>query len=111
MLEYKKYQLIVNGEVIKSFTFEIRNIIDLGDECVVLLEIPFDNNNEKNNILRVDGSGNVVWTIDNSGYSNNIYPFEQMTLSKGWLYATDFYARRFKIDLKTGKIVDLTLSK
>ena len=111
MVGYEKYKLIVNSKVIKCFEFEIRNIIEYGDEFVVLLDIPFDNDIEKNNILRVDGSGNVVWTIDNSGYSNIIYPFEQMTLSDGWLYATDFYARRFKIDIKTGKIVDLTLSK
>ena len=111
MAEYEKHQLIVNGKVIKCFKFEIRNIIEYGDEFIVLLEIPFDNNIEKNNILRVDCSGNVVWTIDNSGYSNNIYPFEQMTLREGWLYATDFYARRFKIDIRTGKIVDMTISK
>ena len=55
--------------------------------------------------------GNVVWTIDNSGYINNSYPFEQMTLRDGWLYATDFYARRVKVDIKTGKIVDMIISK
>ena len=53
----------------------------------------------------------MVWKIDNSGYSNNIYPFEQMTLRDGWLYATDFYARRLKVNLKTGKIVDRATSK
>ena len=111
MVEYEKHNLIVNGKVIKCFKFEIQNIIEYGDEFIVLLEIPFDNNIEKNNILRVAASGNVVWTIENSGYSNNIYPFEQMTLRDGWIYATDFYARRFKIDIRTGKIVDMTISK
>ena len=111
MLEYKKHQLIVNGKVIKSFKFEIRKVIEQGDEFIVLLEIPFDNESVKNNILRIDASGNVVWTINNSGYSNNRYPFEQMTLRDGWLYATDFYARRLKVDIKTGKIVDKAISK
>lgn len=111
MLEYKKHQLIVNGKVIKSFKFEIRNVIEHGDEFIVLLEVPFDNESEKNNILRIDASGNVVWMIDNSGYSNNSYLFEQMTLIDGWLYATDFYARRLKVDIKTGKIVDMAISK
>ena len=111
MLEYKKHQLIVNGKVIKSFKFEIRKVIEQGGEFIVLLEIPFDNDIEKNNILRVAASGNVVWTIDNSGYSNNIYPFEQMTLRDGWIYATDFHGRRLKVDIKTGKTVDMTLSK
>ena len=111
MLEYKKHQLIVNGKVIKLFKFEIRKVIEQGDEFIVLLEIPFDNESVKNNILRIDASGNVVWTINNSGYSNNSYPFEQMTLRDGWLYATDFYARRLKVDIKTGKIVDKAISK
>ena len=111
MVEYKKHQLIVNGKVIKSFKFEIRNVIEHGDEFIVLLEIPIDNESEKNNILRIDASGNVVWTIDNSGYSNNSYPFEQMTLRDGWLYATDFYARSLKVDIETEKIVDMAISK
>ena len=111
MLEYKKHQLIVNGKVIKSFKFEIRKVIEQGDEFIVLLEIPFDNESVKNNILRIDASGNVVWTINNSGYSNNSYLFEQMTLRDGWLYATDFYARSLKVDIKTGKIVDMAISK
>ena len=111
MVEYEKHNLIVNGKVIKCFKFEIQNIIEYGDEFIVLLEIPFDNNIEKNNILRVAASGNVVWTIENSGYSNNIYPFEQMTLRDGWIYATDFYARRLKVNIKMGKIVDMTISK
>lgn len=111
MVEYEKHNLIVNSKVIKCFEFEIRNVIEHGDEFIVLLEIPFDNESEKNNILRIDASGNVVWTINNSGYSNNSYPFEQMTLGDGWLYATDFYSRRLKIDIKTGKIVDMAISK
>ncbi|WP_424695799.1 hypothetical protein [Granulicatella elegans] len=111
MAEYEKHQLIVNGKVIKCFKFEIRNIIEHGDEFIVLLEVPFDNESEKNNILRIGASGNVVWTIDNSGYSNNSYPFEQMTLRDGWLYATDFYARSLKVDIETGKIVDMAISK
>ena len=111
MAEYEKHQLIVNGKVIKCFKFEIRNIIEHGDEFIVLLEVPFDNESEKNNILRIGASGNVVWTIDNSGYSNNSYPFEQMTLRDGWLYATDFYARSLKVDIETEKIVDMAISK
>ena len=111
MVGYEKHKLIVNSKVIKCFEFEIWNIIEYGDEFVVLLEVPVDNESEKNNILRIGVSGNVVWMIDNSGYSNNSYPFEQMTLRDGWLYATDFYARSLKVDIETGKIVDMAISK
>ncbi|UTX65161.1 hypothetical protein [Streptococcus constellatus] len=111
MVEYEENKLIVNGEIIRCFMFGIRSLIEQGDEIIVLLEIPFNNNTEKNNILKVDFRGNIVWTIDNSGYSNNIYPFEQMILKDGWLYATDFYARRSRIDIKTGEIVEVLVSK
>lgn len=47
MVGYEKYKLIVNSKVIKCFEFEIRNIIEYGDEFVVLLDIPFDNDIEK----------------------------------------------------------------
>ena len=80
-------------------------------ENMAELPSPFDNAREKNNILRIGASGNVVWTIDNSGYINNSYPFEQMTLRDGWLYASDCYARRLKVDIKTGKIVNMAISK
>ena len=111
MVGYEKYKLIVNSKVIKCFEFEIRNIIEHDYEFIVLLKIPFDNVSEKNNIFSIGASGNVVWTINNSGYSNNIYPFEQMTLRDGWLYTTDFYARRLKVDIKMGKIVDMAILK
>ena len=60
MVEYEKHQLIVNGKVIKSFKFEIRNIIEHDYEFIVLLKIPFDNVSEKNNIFSIGASGNVV---------------------------------------------------
>ena len=34
-----------------------------------------------------------------------------MTLRDGWLYTTDFYARRLKVDIKMGKIVDMAILK
>ena len=110
MVEYDNNKLIVNGEITRTFQFTIRDLIEVDEECIVLLEIPFDSL-EKNNIIRLDCRGTVVWTIANSGYNKLTYPFEQMILRDGWLYATDFYARRLKVDIKTGKIVDMAISK
>ena len=110
MVEYDNNKLIVNGEITRTFQFTIRDLIEVDEECIVLLEIPFDSL-EKNNIIRLDCRGTVVWTIANSGYSKLIYPFEQMILIDGWLYATDFYARRCKIDISSGKIVDVSTFK
>lgn len=110
MIEYENNKLIVNGEITRTFQFAIRDLIEVDEECIVLLEIPFDSL-EKNNIIRLDRRGTVVWTIANSGYSKLTYPFEQMILRDGWLYATDFYARRCKIDIRSGKIVDVSTFK
>lgn len=110
MVEYENNKLIVNGEITRTFQFGIRDLIEVDEECIVLLEIPFDSL-EKNNIIRLDCRGTVVWTIATSGYSKLAYPFEQMILRDGWLYATDFYARRCKIDIRSGKIVDVSTFK
>ena len=110
MKEYENNKLIVNGEITRTFQFAIRDLIEVDEECIVLLEIPFDSL-EKNNIIRLDCRGTVVWTIANSRYSKLTYPFERMILRDGWLYATDFYARRCKIDIRSGKIVDVSIFK
>lgn len=110
MVEYENNKLIVNGEITRTFQFGIRDLIEVDEECIVLLEIPFDSL-DKNNIIRRDCRGTVVWTIANSGYNKLTYPFEQMILRDGWLYATDFYARRCKIDIRSGKIVDVSIFK
>ena len=111
MVKIEKNKLIINEVVIKEFNYQVRTIIEVEDIIIVLLEIPFDNTIEKNNIIAVDFQGNTIWVISNHGYVKNNLPFEQMVLKDGWIYASDFYARRFKINYRTGIIADVSIAK
>ena len=51
MVKFEKNKLIINGVVIKEFNYQIRTIVEVEDTIIVLLEIPFDNTIEKNNIV------------------------------------------------------------
>ncbi|MTB63933.1 hypothetical protein GGG87_02820 [Streptococcus sp. zg-86] len=111
MVEFQEKVLLINHNKIKTFDFNIRTIIELEKIIIILLEIPFENNVYKNNILAVDYNGNVVWTLNNIGYTKNIYPMEQINLIDDYLYATDFYGRRLKISVDTGEIIEFSISK
>ncbi|MGT2866966.1 hypothetical protein [Streptococcus fryi] len=111
MVEFQKKILYINQHKIKIFDFNIRTIIELEDFIIVLLEIPFENNVEKNNILAVNYNGEVVWTLNNIGYAKHIYPIEHINLVDEVLYATDFYGRRLKISVNTGEIKEFSISK
>lgn len=111
MIKFEKNILKISDSIIREFDFNIRNIIATDDKIIVLLEIPYDNSVEKNNVLAVNFIGNILWIVDNSKYSKNILPFEQMTLDGDSLFASDFYARRVEIDIDNGKIKDVFITK
>ena len=111
MVKFEKNKLIINGVVIKEFNYQIRTIVEVEDTIIVLLEIPFDNTIEKNKIVAVDFQGKIIWITNNHGYVKNNLPFEQMIFKDGWIYASDFYARRFKINYRTGDIENVTIAK
>lgn len=111
MVEFQKNVLLINHNIVNTFDFNIRTIIELKGSIIILLEIPFENTIDKNNILSVDYNGNIIWTLNNADYTKNIYPMEQINLIDDYLYATDFYGRRLEISVDTGKITEFSISK
>ncbi|MBF0776812.1 hypothetical protein BVE84_09410 [Streptococcus azizii] len=111
MVEFQKNVLLINHNIVNTFDFNIRTIIELKGSIIILLEIPFENTIDKNNILSVDYDGNIIWTLNNADYTKNIYPMEQINLIDDYLCATDFYGRRLKISVDTGKITEFSISK
>lgn len=111
MITFEKNKIIHSGKTIKEFEYQIRNMIEIDDLIIILLEIPFGNTTKKNNIVAINLQGNVVWTVDASEYVKNALPFEQMFLKDNFLYASDFYARKFKINYEAGIIEDMSVSK
>ena len=96
-----KYEI---GTKIIDFSYDIKQTIDTKDIVFVLLEIPYSEN-ELNNIYSFNKNGEMNWRVkvnfDEYGINNKL-PFEMISIIDGYLYASDFYGRRFKIDIKTG---------
>ncbi|WP_423832018.1 hypothetical protein ACO4C2_01465 [Streptococcus equinus] len=103
--------IIVAGKKI-IFDFDIRTIINLKDCILVLLSIPF-NSNSLNNIYAISlKTGEVIWKVASCDKWKNPLPYENMSqISEDQLVATDFYARKVIIDVKTGKIIETGISK
>ena len=65
---------------------------------------------ELNNILCFDVNGNLQWRISNilpdNIASDEQVPYVSINLLDTKLYATDFWGRRFEVDIATGKLLD-----
>lgn len=112
MYSIKKNVLFVNLKQVK-FNFNIRDAIEYMDRIIVLLDIPYANN-DINNIYCIDKSGAIVWQSEdlNSLYPNlKNLPYEQMGIKDDILYAVDFYGRSYSINLNTGTIEDCHIVK
>lgn len=96
--EYK-----IGTKVIK-FDYDIRQTIKTTEEVLILLEIPYSEN-ELNNVYSFNKEGDINWRVnikyDEYGINNKL-PLEMISFIDGALYASDFYGRRFKIAMKTG---------
>lgn len=98
--------LILNGKEIK-FNHNVRQFKTIGDDVVVLLAIPY-NDNTLDNIYCYMANGIIRWQVqpikDAFPEMKQVFPFEQMSVIDGELSASDFYGRRFFIDVQNGKI-------
>ena len=102
----------IGGRVVK-FTYTVKDIIDLDNQIIVLLEIPYSDD-EINNIYAYDKAGNKMWRVntrfDDYGINKKL-PFEIIRIIDGKLYATDFYGRRFQINLGNGQTISYDVVK
>ena len=103
--------LVVAGKKI-VFDFDIRTIINIKDCVLVLLSIPF-NSNSLDNIYAISlKTGEVIWRVASCDKWKNPLLYENMSqISDDQLVATDFYARKVIIDVKTGEIIKTGISK
>ncbi len=98
-----KSELQIGRKLVK-FDYNIKEIVEYGNEIIILLEIPHTDN-ELNNIYSYNKNGIKSWRVDirfdEYGIKNKL-PFEMIRIIDEKLFASDFYGRRFEIDLKTG---------
>lgn len=99
-----KYKI---GSKIVTFNYKPKQVIETETDIFVLLEIPYSDD-EINNVYCFNKLGEMNWRVDIDFDEYNIkkkLPFEMIAIIDGYLYASDFYGRRFKIDSKTGRFL------
>ncbi len=97
------------------FNLKIRTLLDVENLIVVLLEVPFSDNETLNNIHAFNVLGEKIWTVQSISEKypklQSILPFENLIYSDNVLKASDFMGRRFFINSKDGKIFDMDVVK
>ena len=109
----EKNILKLNGKEIK-FNNDIRQFKTVGDDVVVLLAIP-NNDNTLDNIYCYSSNGIIKWQVQPIKEAfpemKQVFPFEQMSILDDKIGASDFYGRRFMINISDGKIVQKDIVK
>lgn len=86
------------------FDYKVKEIVNSENLIIILLEIPFTDS-EANNVFAYNQEGHKLWRVNTKFDEHDVknkLPFEMIRIIDGKLYASDFYGRRFHIDLKTG---------
>lgn len=112
-IQINKNILKLNGKEIK-FNHDIRQFKTVGDDVVVLLVIP-NNDNTLDNIYCYSSNGIIKWQVQPIKEAfpemKQVFPFEQMSVLDDKIGASDFYGRRFMINISDGKIVQKDIVK
>lgn len=110
MIENRNCIVVAGKRII--FDFDIRTTITTKDCVLVLLSIPF-NSDSLDNIYAISlETGKIIWRVTPCDRWKNLLPYENMSqISDDQLVATDFYARKVIIDVKTGEIIKTGISK
>lgn len=108
-------ELIVEGKRVK-FAYPIYKVEEHNGLIIVLLE--FKNNdiplNFTNELYGVSNKGQIVWKMENVQKTLGAYqpaPLINFMVINNKLIAFDFCSRKFIIDTKDGKIMDLEIGR
>ncbi len=95
--------------------YPIKKVETIKEKYIVLLKIPHVELGveELNNILCYDENGKVCWRINNELPSNisskEQIPYVAIQIIDGKLYATDFWGRKFNVDVENGDLIDVRI--
>lgn len=111
---YNNKELIINNFKV-AFDYPIRDARQLDKNIIILLSIPY-NDDTIDNLFLVNIQGEVVWRSQNLKElypKEKLLPYEQMIINEQEIRVSDFYGRRYFINLSNGKIIkrDLCYSK
>lgn len=95
--------------------YPVKKIEKINEKYIVLLKIPRVELGveELNNVLCYDEKGKICWRISNELPSNIVskeqIPYVAIQVIDGKLYATDFWGRKFNVDIENGKLIDVKI--
>lgn len=112
-IKTEKNILTLNNKKI-TFKHNIRQVNAENDNIIVLLGIP-NNDQTLDNIYCYGQNGIIKWQVQSIKEAfpemKNVFPFEQMAVIDGKLSASDFYGRRFFINIDDGQIIGKDIVK
>jgi len=103
------------GDTKITVKYPIKKIERINDKYIVLLKIPRVELGveELNNILCYDEKGKLCWRISDQLLLNIVskqqIPYVAIQVLDGELYATDFWGRKFNVDVENGKLIDVKI--
>lgn len=101
------------GEKCVSFSHAIRDVKEISNILVVLLDIP-SNDNSVDNLYAVNEKGDIVWDVQHIAEvypTERILPYEQIVIKDQEIRAMDFYGRCYFINPSDGKILKRVIYK
>lgn len=112
-------KIFIDGNILSinhteiTLKYPIKKIEKVRDKYIVLLKIPHVELGveELNNVLCYDVTGKMCWQISDKLPSNIIcteqIPYVAIQVLEEKLYATDFWGRKFNVDVESGKLIDV----
>lgn len=103
------------GDVRIIEKYPIKKVEKVGNKYIVLLKIPRVELGieELNNIVCYNAKGEKCWRISNALptgiISKEQIPYVTIQVVEKELYATDFWGRKFKVNVESGKLLDVKI--
>lgn len=103
-------ELVIDGDRI-ALPAAVESVVQIRDSVIVLLDAQ-DNVAPRQNIWRLDTSGNVLWRAKTvRGPSGDMNCYVDIRERDGHLWASDWKGMEYKIDLETGNHIDRSFRK
>lgn len=101
--QYANELVVENNKIV--FDHNIRYVIAVKDTLIVLLEIP-NNIWYQNNVFGINQNGEIKWRIQSVGdFVKKQLPYENLMVNGTNVFVSDFYGRRFSLNLTNGEIL------
>lgn len=103
------------GQTKITLKYPIKKVERINEKYIVLLKIPHIELGveELNNILCFDENGNMCWRISDDLPANIVskeqIPYVAIRIIDEKLYATDFWGRKFNVDVENGELIDVKI--